>query len=122
MCLGPYRVSALVSYPNRLGGGGGGTLRPRPEAAIGSTRHPHRYRHLQFTTKRHRTDRNRDTQTTERRHKHTEQATGHRTLTPYFYSISNLYRTRCFASRSPVLSSARRCPRPWARGGKMDFK
>ena len=29
-----------------------------------------------FTTKRHRTDRNRDTQTTERGHKHTEQATG----------------------------------------------
>ena len=29
-----------------------------------------------YTTKRHRTDRNRDTQTTERRHEHTEQATG----------------------------------------------
>ena len=29
-----------------------------------------------FTTKRHRTDRNRDTQTTERGHKHNEQATG----------------------------------------------
>ena len=32
--------------------------------------------HPQFTTKRHRTDRNRDTQTTDRRHKNTEQATG----------------------------------------------
>ena len=75
------------------------------------------YASSNYTTKRHRTDRNRDTpQTTERRHEHTEQATGQ-------VQVQVTHTTHHSDSQPPSHSDStgRRQAHPLARAGRPTY-